>query len=325
MNKLESIYIHLPPILKKVIRMFKLEEEKYFNSTSIDDFFCKDFKDYFEIKSPCFNLNLIEPSDWAEVVRMVKNKLILAKNKKIKLNKKNTQAMKDSKNFFDKIRFKNGTYNLNYLGKQWSLPRNAFDISVFKYKYGLDSLPLERLQKIKGMDILDGGAFIGDSSIFLERYSPRKIYSFEPVKNNFEDLKKTIKMNRLDKKIIPIPKGVGEKREKLRISPEDSASRISKHGSETVEILDIDSFVSEKNLDVGLIKLDVEGFEINALNGARETIKKMRPILLISAYHLGKDFFEIPLLLKKLNKDYKIRFLNLNPAHPFAERIFIAY
>ncbi|KKM95531.1 hypothetical protein LCGC14_1187320, partial [marine sediment metagenome] len=51
-----------------------------------------------------------------------------------------------------------------------------------------------------------------------------------------------------------------------------------------VESTTIDSYVKERNLKVGLIKLDIEGHGLKALEGAKNTIKKYKPMLLISIY-----------------------------------------
>lgn len=57
---------------------------------------------------------------------------------------------------------------------------------------------------------------------------------------------------------------------------------------------------------VTLIKMDIEGAEMNALLGARETIKKYKPKLMISLYHKPNDIWELPLFVKELVPEYKI-------------------
>ena len=54
------------------------------------------------------------------------------------------------------------------------------------------------------------------------------------------------------------------------------------------------------------IKIDVEGSEENALRGAAETIANFRPKLNVALYHRNEDMFELPLLVNKLNKKYKL-------------------
>ena len=76
----------------------------------------------------------------------------------------------------------------------------------------------------------------------------------------------------------------------------------------------IDSFASSRGLRIGLIKLDIEGFELEAVRGAEMTIQRDRPILLISIYHTVKDFFGVKAVLEELVPDYRfsIRHLDAN-------------
>ncbi|NJM81008.1 MAG: FkbM family methyltransferase [Flavobacterium sp.] len=69
----------------------------------------------------------------------------------------------------------------------------------------------------------------------------------------------------------------------------------------------IDDFVNFKeNIKVDFIKMDIEGAEIIALQGAIETIKKYRPKLAIAIYHSIEDFATIPNWILDLNLDYEI-------------------
>ena len=54
--------------------------------------------------------------------------------------------------------------------------------------------------------------------------------------------------------------------------------------------------------------MDIEGTEFAALSGAIETIKKFKPRLAICVYHQLMDFYELPLVVKEWNPDYKIYF-----------------
>jgi hypothetical protein len=99
--------------------------------------------------------------------------------------------------------------------------------------------------------------------------------------------------------------------------------RLSARGR--AELTSIDNFVSKNSLNVGLMKFDIEGYEFEAIRGAKNTIMNMKPIIIVSLYHTGKDFFEIPKLLKSWVHEYKFRFLNLNKIHATFERVLIAY
>jgi len=218
---------------------------------------------------------------------------------------------------------------LKAYSREYKLSVNHFEMPVFHHKYGISELPREVVEGLKGRDFIDGEAFIGDSALVLSEFKPRRINAFEPLSENYNLLLKTIQLNNLQSIVVPVKKALGSTRGSLRIIHQGSASFISEvlglNEGEEIEVVTLDYFVEENNLDVGLIKLDVEGYELEVLKGTRETIKKYKPVMIIAVYHLGQDFFEIPRLVKSLSPEYKLRFLNLNAESPFAERVLLAY
>jgi hypothetical protein len=52
------------------------------------------------------------------------------------------------------------------------------------------------------------------------------------------------------------------------------------------------------------VKLDIEGFEVDALEGARQTIERHAPILAVCVYHRQDHLWRIPLLLRQWRHDY---------------------
>lgn len=79
------------------------------------------------------------------------------------------------------------------------------------------------------------------------------------------------------------------------------------HGSITVPMITVDDYVNNNNLEVGLIKVDIEGAEPLFLEGAKNTIIKQKPILLLSIYHNAHDFFELKPLIESWGVDYRYR------------------
>jgi len=228
-------------------------------------------------------------------------------------------------------------YNREELKKQnivksfWKKRRNYFPIcdypETYFYHNGLKILPNDIIKKISGKDAIDGGGFVGDSAIIFSReYSFRKIYSFEPDKFNFAKLERNIskyKMNNVE----PVNKGISSREGRVNFNIQGVSSSIQSQGKDEIEVATIDEYTNSQKLsaNIGLIKLDVEGAEFDAITGSIKTIEKFRPVLLISIYHTGKDFFEIKPLLESLNLGYKFKIRKINPNSPIGEVMLIAY
>jgi len=170
-------------------------------------------------------------------------------------------------------------------------------------------------KKIKDKIVIDAGANFGEFAIYCIRLGAKKVYAFEPVTETFNRLVKQIEINNLKGKVIPIKMALGDRTETLKIyfsKPEDYAAAIGRKGSksEIVNIISLDEFCKkEKITNVGFIKMDIEGYEENALKGAMKIIKLNKPILSFSAYHKLTDKKLLPILVKSLRSDYKIRLL----------------
>ncbi len=58
--------------------------------------------------------------------------------------------------------------------------------------------------------------------------------------------------------------------------------------------------------DISFIKMDIEGAEAEAINGAVKTIRANKPKLAISAYHIRDDLYKIPVLIDRICPEYKL-------------------
>jgi len=79
-------------------------------------------------------------------------------------------------------------------------------------------------------------------------------------------------------------------------------STISSQGTE-VEAVTVDTVCEDMN--VTYIKMDVEGAEYDAIEGAKETLKNKKPMLNIALYHRSEDIFALPLKISQINPEYK--------------------
>ena len=87
-----------------------------------------------------------------------------------------------------------------------------------------------------------------------------------------------------------------------RVGPESTRSE----SPNAVQTVTIDDYVVRQKLPrVDFIKLDIEGAELQALQGASQTIKSFKPRLAISVYHKDDDLLLIPAWLDALGVGYR--------------------
>lgn len=162
---------------------------------------------------------------------------------------------------------------------------------------------------------VDGGAYNGDTiEEFIDwtKGAFRHIYSFEPQ----ADLAAAIesKLWKYSGKVTLIPKGLWSSEKTLRFDKgtETVSGRINgilpelDQGKEinTISTTTLDGVLGEEH--VTFIKMDIEGAEMEAIRGADGIIRRDRPKLAISIYHLPNDFWEIPFLIHNLVPEYKL-------------------
>jgi len=159
----------------------------------------------------------------------------------------------------------------------------------------------ELIPNIKNVIFLDGGGYIGDTIPQIIKYFPdfTKIYCVEPSDLHINIAKKNFPN---EKRIEFINCGLGNKKE--FISKElDEIQTNCNHNYQTKNINTIDNIIKEK---IDFIKLDIEGAEQDAINGAAQTIKKQTPLLAICIYHKAEDWYKIPQKVLNINPNYKI-------------------
>jgi len=152
---------------------------------------------------------------------------------------------------------------------------------------------------------VDLGAYNGDTIKELLEYTHglySSIYALEPDKKNFKKLAKFVDgMSHVyafnsaawcTDGELPFAAKAGRQ------------SAISASAENVVTALSVDSMLGRKPATI--IKMDVEGFEREAIWGASLTIAHYSPKLMISLYHRNEDIFELPLLIKTLNPSYKL-------------------
>ncbi len=159
--------------------------------------------------------------------------------------------------------------------------------------------------------IVDGGAYDGDSiRVVSNKYGERfgHILAIEPDPVNFAKLQAVVAS------LSPVARAKVECRQNALASKHSmlhldatgtasSATHVAPSaGTIAVNAETLDALVN--GAQPTFIKLDIEGFEIDALEGARKTIDQHAPVLAVCVYHLQNHLWKIPLLLHEWRKDY---------------------
>ena len=218
--------------------------------------------------------------------------------------------------------------NLYYYNGYY-LPVNQFDSSVFYSKYAIDELTT--LDSVRNKDIIDAGGYVGDTALLFSSYTDKSIHVFEASPSNMDIIRETIRLNHLEN-IVPVSKALGEKSGTATFSlgeRNSCNSLVERPGYNypnhiEVPVITLDDYVRENNLEVGLIKVDIEGGEQLLLKGAVETIRTQHPILLISIYHSANDFFEIKPMIEKMCDKYTFRIIKPANSAIVIETILLA-
>lgn len=252
----------------------------------------------------------------------------LLKNKTFLLTKEEAEKISHA-NFLNKNIVKLGE-NIYTNGKYY-LPVNNFLGTIFIDNYFIEEI--EHPEKLKDKAIIDVGAYIGDSALLLSKLTNNNVYGFEPVSSNYEKMINTIKLNNCTN-IIPVKQGLGseEKTTKINVFGNDKiACSLMKYREkmadcvqEEIKTTTLDKYVNENNLNIGLIKVDIEGMEKDFIKGAENTIKTQKPVLLLSVYHTAEDFFTIKPLIDSWNLGYKFKIRKATKESILDDTILIA-
>jgi FkbM family methyltransferase len=155
---------------------------------------------------------------------------------------------------------------------------------------------------------IDCGGYDGDTLLsFLRQVDGqfREAYVFEPDPRNLVKLEAAMKSlpvqlrSRVHVEEIAIGKSSGVVG--FRLS--DAASNVVESGDLMVRCEPLDLVVGSRA--PSYVKMDIEGAEIDALEGARELISTSRPVLAISAYHVQDHLWAVPLLIDSIVDRYR--------------------
>jgi len=197
------------------------------------------------------------------------------------------------------------------------------DFGYYNYKYKAKS----------GDIIIDAGANLGHISIFFSKCVGKsgKVFCFEPDKHNVKQLESNIKLNKdLEDNIILQDMLLWNEDTLIDFEEAGTVGSSAKWFSGNANVvkkqaITIDSWVKQNNINrLDLIKMDIEGAEIEAVEGCLETMKTLKPNFAIASYHIingEPTYLKLEEFFKKNNYPYKTVTFRGNEIITFAGNI----
>lgn len=201
---------------------------------------------------------------------------------------------KSKSDYLDILRFKLSC-DVKYLLKTHSEKMKLYE----------DILPLSEDEFIVDLGAYDGDTIREFLTVTEGKY--KKIIAMEPDEKNFRKLER--KTEGLDN-LVRLNMGAWDKEETLYFAKKSGRNSRLEDGGIPVQFNSVDNIADG---EVTFIKMDIEGAELKALDGAKETVAKYRPKLYVCAYHRNEDMFVLPFKIKELYEGYKIYFRQ----HPY--------
>lgn len=219
------------------------------------------------------------------------------------------------------INFKDDMVNMKVGDCELWVPKNSFKPGELSYIYNEifmsikenpHSYETEYFRINKGDYVVDAGSCEG----FFIKYALQKgakiVFAFEPLNSLVRGLNRTYVKEIRENNVKIINKGLSEKDELIMFDCGKDyicEAKMNVSGIEKCEVTYLDRMVEGVIIpQIDFIKMDIEGAEILALKGAKNTIKKYKPKLSIASYHEYENAIIIKDLLIKYRPDYKITF-----------------
>lgn len=212
--------------------------------------------------------------------KIVYMNIVDRKNNMIKFEKLQKNGMifqcKDSKFYLPSINKKHRRIYGEYVQREIFIRDNYYEGDL------LDSLLNEIIEQ--NWNIVDVGANIGNHSLCFARKA-NEVISIEPVKLNFEILKKNVEINNKNN-ITLYQVGLGSHSSKGSIANVNTnnmgSTELEYDDNGEIVIVSMDELLVGKKID--FIKIDVEGFEYEVLQGAKRILKDQHPVIFVEIF-----------------------------------------
>jgi FkbM family methyltransferase len=208
---------------------------------------------------------------------------------------------------------------LTFIKLNWQYKNNYWEKNGIKFKYAYGSISEifdnedYKFLNVKDKNVLDIGAFVGDSPIYFILKSAKKVYAIEPHPDAYNEMIENIKLNNMDDKIIPINIGINYEKDYIIISNKDLVQVAysffnSNNTGIKIPAGKLSDIIEKYNIDAQVLKMDCEGCEYDIILKDYDTIKEFDEIGF--EYHAYNTKIPVSKLLEKLNKDFECKIID---------------
>lgn len=150
---------------------------------------------------------------------------------------------------------------------------------IFKEIFFYNIYNIKDFTPKKDQVVIDVGVYYGDSAIWWAKFFNANVIAFEPNKKVFDIMQENIKLNNLENKITAYNVALGNGKEQSYTLQGQMFAK--SNSGERIETKRLDDF-SFNQIDI--LKIDVEGFEYEVLEGAVNTITKFKPKIILEVH-----------------------------------------
>jgi len=221
------------------------------------------------------------------------------------------------------------------LGRLWIPKPGIYVIKHLQWEQVVQKVYHHPQVHVRAGDVvIDCGAHIGGFTRVALNFGARLVVAIEPEKLNLEAFRRNLAAEIQSGRVKLVEKGVWDASGKLPLNLSDVGDShsmvVPQKGDkkETIDVTTLDALVAELHLRrVDFVKMDIEGAERNALRGARKVLKRWRPRLAISSYHLKGDPAVLSGLIWDTHMDYLITSKDLveMPGRGFVPKVLFFY
>lgn len=170
-------------------------------------------------------------------------------------------------------------------GKKWIKGSHnvSIPLGIYETKQTASFLKLARNTNV----FWDLGAHVGYYTLLFNAVSPKgKIYAFEPMADTVETYKKHMSLNSITNYDV-FPLAVSDKDGSFNFKKTSTsvAGRLDESGETRIEVVKLSRLVAEKKIEIpDIIKMDIEGAEVNVLNDLKPLLIEKKPVLFVSTH-----------------------------------------